>query len=224
MIYTIIITIVGLIIFIGWQVRIKLYRTKNKLTFYIEHTHYGTYSTLSVHKKKSIYKILILFKNVVHPNNVIVILSKFNNIHYMFFDLDDDDKINLFKTLYAEESYVIYCSSPNHYWGIVDKPHKNINSVLLDTNWNICNDNKYVTFTKAHNKLYIRALYKDKFRKPFLFETHGKLSKNFEMFIDKLNDFYNKEGLELSILKHKDQDLLLQFNRKLKLKEIQNVL
>ncbi len=75
---------------------------------------------------------------------------------------------------------------------------------------------------KERENILIRGLYEDLSRKPRLNEINGNLSKNFQLFIDKLSMYYNKEGLELSVLKFKDPNLLIQYNRKKKLQQLNN--
>jgi hypothetical protein len=77
-----------------------------------------------------------------------------------------------------------------------------------------------VSFAKSQNLLLIRGLYENRSRKPALYETHGNLSGNFKLFIDTLEKYYKTYGLELSILRFQDPEMLLQFNRKQKLKNI----
>lgn len=215
---------------------LKIKFNKNKLIFYREYTYLGAYHNSTKFKKEVIETILYRFKQESVINNYISISSKFNNKNYAFFDLDSEDNLELFKKIYSNESYVIYCSSTNnipstnslinqlndktHYWGILDQPYKNIKDILLDTNWKVCNDSKYVSFAKSQNLLLIRGLYENKTRKPILYEIHGNLSENFKLFIDTLENFYKTDGLELSILRYKNADMLLQFNRKQKLKYI----
>jgi hypothetical protein len=152
----------------------------------------------------------------------ISIESKLNSFYYPIFDLDNLTHFNLFEKLYSPNSYVLFRSSENHYWGIVDAPYKKITTIFNDFNWKICNDLNYVNFCKSYNRLPIRALYENKNRKPRLYKIHGNLSKNFQLFIDNLCIYYNKEGLELSVLKYKNPEMLIHFNRKLKLKNIKN--
>lgn len=227
---------------------IKILPKKNKLIFYREYTHYGSYHNSTRFKNEFIETILYRFKQESSPNNYISISSKFNNKNYPFFDLDSEEDLELFKKIYSNKSYVIYCSSTNndtstttirtapsnsgstttninpdektHYWGILDVPYKNVKDILLDTNWKVCNDSKYVSFAKSQNLLLIRGLYENRYRKPALYETQGNLSGNFKLFIDTLEKFYKTDGFELSILRYKNPDMLLQFNRKQKLNEI----
>lgn len=197
---------------------------KNKLIFYRQYTHYGAYCTTSRLKVECIESILYRFKCEKSPDDYILISSKFNNKNYKFFDLDSEENLELFKKLYSNKSYVIFCSSTNNnkknYWAFLDEPNKNIKDIFLDTIWLTCNDNKYVSFAKKQNILLIRGIYKNKSNKPILYETYGDLSRNFKLFIDTLEKYYKTEGLELSILRFKDPDMLLQFNRKQKLKNI----
>lgn len=203
------------------KVRVK----KNELSFIYSYIHYGNYSNDNILKPKYLEFILNKFKKNVNVNDLnIQIESKFNDEYYAFFDLDDDqEKLKLFKDLYNDMSYAIFHSSSDHYWAILDKPYKNIKDIFSNANWKICNDTKYVNFSFNHKKLIMRGSYESKERKPVLYETYGILSKNFQLFIDKLYYYYNNEGLELSVIKYKNHELLIQYNRKLKLQQINKV-
>ena len=53
-----------------------------------------------------------------------------------------------------------------------------------------------------------------------ILHINGNLSTNFQLFIDKMFIYYNNEGLELSVLRYKNPQLLIKFNRKLKLQQL----
>ena len=190
---------------------------KNELSFFRQYIHYGDYSDNERFIKERIHKIIKKFKKDVALTDKISIESKFNNIYYAVFDLDDTNILELFKKLYADTPYVILQSSITHYWGFIDVEYKKITDIFYDQNWKGCNDLNYVRFSTDHNKLLIRGLYENKERKPILYEINGNLSKNFQLFIDKLRIYYNREGFELSVLRYNDPSLLLRFNRKIKL-------
>jgi len=44
-----------------------------------------------------------------------------------------------------------------------------------------------------------------------------------ETFIDKLDTYYNKEGLELSVLRYKDPTMLIKYNRRRKLQQLKDL-
>ena len=207
-------------------------KEKDELIFLRQYTHDREYDPEQRIKYESIDYILKYFRKLIDIDKFcnVVIESKFKNVIYPFFDLDSKSKYELFKTLYVDIPYVIFISSYNdeelndekkyHYWGIIDKSYKNIKELILNQNWKICNDEKYVKYSTYLNKLMIRGLYENKNRKPKLFEKNGNLSKNLELFISKLENHYKNNGFELSILKYKDPELLIQFDRKIKLKKI----
>lgn len=85
---------------------------KNKLIFYRQYTHYGEYCNSSRLKLECIESILDRFK-CEKSDDYILISSKFNNKNYKFFDLDCEENLELFKKLYSNASYVIFCSSIN---------------------------------------------------------------------------------------------------------------
>ena len=198
---------------------------QDTLSFYEQYTHYGSYSNDERFRPQYLDKILDTFRNNVKSDKAVSIESRLNNIHYAVFDIDSREQYDLFKKIYAATSYTIFTSSHEHYWGILDIPFKNINEIFTEPNWKVCNDQNYVSFCMSHDKIFIRGLYENNNRKPVLYETNGKLSKNFQLFIDKLDTYYNREGLELSVLRYKDPTMLIKFNRRRKLqrlKELEN--
>lgn len=200
----------------------KMIKNSNELTFYRAYEYFGEYSSEQKNIIENIDVVLSNFRKTDSTTDMVLIESKFHNNYYTFFDLDSDKDLELFKKLYADTPYVIFMSSYDRYWGILDIPYKELNDIFLDTNWKVCNDAKYVSYSKKHNALFIRGLYETEARKPHLFETNGILSDNFQLFIDKLNKYYNKEALELSVLRYKDPTLLVKFSRKRKLQQINN--
>lgn len=203
---------------------------KNELIYLRQYANYGSYSITEKIKCKSIDSIIKYFRKMIDidDDSGVSIESKFNNLIYPVFDLDEKSQYELFKTLHEDTPYVIFMSScddddedPEYkYWGIVDTPYKKFKDLILNQNWKICNDSKYVRFSDSKGKILIRGLYETKKRKPTIFEKNGICSENFELFISKLEKYYNTNGFELSVLRHKDPELLIQFNRKLKLNKI----
>lgn len=194
----------------------------DSLHFLRQYTHYGTYSHDERFKKEPLSKIIETFRMMVKNDGGVNIESKFNGFFYPMFDLDQVKHLELFKKLYASTPYVIFKSSTDHYWGILDIPTKNLVDIFYDHNWKICNDQKYINFSREHKKLLIRGLYETEERKPRIFETNGNLSKNFQLFIDKLSIYYSREGLELSVLRYQDPTMLIKFNRRRKLKQLKD--
>lgn len=204
----------------------NIFKKNNTLTFYLEEItcRYGTPSYRDENKisRKNIEKIISKFKkNIENDDQFVSIESIFNNIRYPFFDLDTNEKLMLFKQLFLDKSYVIFQSSTDHFWGIVDEKYKFKKDIFYDFNWKSCNDINYIEFSRENNILTIRGLYENEERKPKLYETRGVLSKNFQLFISELIKYYDNEGLELSVLRYKDPTLLIKLNRKLKLKHLQ---
>ena len=192
----------------------------DELSFFREYVYNGSYSRDNVFAKENLNVIIQKFKAKVTNDNTVSIESKFNNKYYPVFDLDTQEHLDLFKTLYTDSSYVIFCSSAGHYWGFLDNPVEKLEDVFYDHNWKICNDEKYISFCRAHNVLAIRGVYETEARKPNLYHINGNLSKNFQLFIDKMAIYYSKEGLELSVLRYKDPAMLVKFNRKQKLQQL----
>jgi hypothetical protein len=193
----------------------------DSLYFYRQYTQYGTYSDNEKIKREKISQIIEKFKMMVNNDGGVCIESKFNGLIYPFFDLDEQ-YLDLFKKLYASTPYVIFKSSTDHYWGFLDTPKKNNIDIFYDHNWKICNDQKYINFSREYNRLFIRGLYEKEERRPRIFETNGNLSKNFQLFIDKLSIYYSKEGLELSVLRYQDPTMLIKFNRRRKLRQLKD--
>ena len=105
----------------------------------------------------------------------------------------------------------------SHFWGIVDIPFKKRKDIFYEHNWKICNDDRYTLFCRNFNKIFIRGLYDSKDKKPILWKVNGELSENFKLFIDTLEKYYNNEGLEISVLRYQNHEMLFKFNRKRKL-------
>lgn len=200
-------------------------KNKNKLIFNRQYTSYGAYSSKEKFKTESVEEILSRYKSKKSVDGIegtVCIESKFNNKIYPVFDLDNQVHFDLFKTVFSETPYVLFKSSDEHYWGILDTPCKHMKDIYENYNWKIINDSNYCGFSKSFNKLYIRGLYESKDRKPVVYEINGNLSENFQMFISKLEYYYNNECLELSILRYRNHDMLLQYNRKIKIRNIDN--
>jgi len=195
----------------------------NKLTFFRNYESYGSYSSSERYKIESLDTILKKFRKSLSTENTVSIKTIFNNINYAVFDLDDNKKLDLFEIISDEDSYVIFQSSEEHYWAILDKPYKKLSDIFNNHNWKICNDQKFTQYCFNTKHIVIRGLYEDKSRKPFIVKKQGELSENFQMFISKLEDFYNKEGFELSVLRYRDPDMLIKYNRKLKMKNLNSV-
>jgi hypothetical protein len=216
----------------------KLSHKSNNLILLREYTYSSGYSTNIGYAYETIDTIINKFKSKVDNRSGVAIESSFNNINYAFFDLDTKEKMDLFEKLYEDVPHVIFISSikidgdsglakksdnnePEHYWGIVDIPYNKKSEIFREHNWKICNDQKYVEYCREYDSIRIRGLYENDSRKPRIYKENGVFSKNFKLFIDKLTTFYNNEGLELSVLRYKDPKMLILFNRRKKLQNIE---
>jgi len=221
----VIIAIIGVIYFnVDWNrfrgKKILESEITDELRFYRQYKYYGSYSSGDRRKREKLSEIIDYFRKSIKNDCGVNIESNFNGLIYPVFDLDSQEKLDLFKNLYSTDTYVIFRSSQDHYWGILDSPTEKIEEIFYDHNWKTCNDQQYVEFSREYEKLYLRGIYENEDRKPRIFETNENLSKNFQLFINKLSIYFSKEGLELSVLRYKDPTLLIKFNRKLKLKQL----
>lgn len=211
---------------INWFKRKKIIEelsNSNELTYLRQFESWGGYSNEVKIRKENVNDIISKYKNDINQSGGVLIESKFNNIYYPVFDIDNLDNFALFRNLYSPTPYVLFSSSNGHYWGIIDVPYSNINDIFLEHTWKICNDQKYIEFCRRYKFITIRGLYENESRKPSLYTINGKLSENFQLFIDKIVNYYNKEGLELSVLRFKDPSMLIKFNRKRKLEQINKI-
>lgn len=141
--------------------------------------------------------------------------------YYKFYDLDNEYDLEQFKKLYTDsESYVIFRSSKStkpgetdHYWGIIDRPYKNIKNIFKDTYWKKCNDSFYVRIVKSKKKMCMRLTYENLNRKPCLIETHGAFSKDFDDMLKDIKLFINNHALELSVLIHGTNELMTELKK-----------
>ena len=225
-------------------IKAKLITLKDSLLFIRQYKYNHTYGFDIKYTRESIETIINKYKSNIENKYGVSIESEFNGINYAVFDLDNKYHLNLFERLYSNVPHVIFISSRicvdntesltpgfhpynvlhdedlEHYWGIVDIPYNKKQDIYQDHNWKVCNDQEYIKFCMNYNSIRLRGLYENENRKPKLEKTCGKLSKNFKLFIDKLTTFYNNEGLELSVLRYKDPSLLIKYNRKIKLKNL----
>jgi hypothetical protein len=200
-----------------------LFKKHDNLIFFRNYIYNGQYSSSNRFKIEKINTILKKIRKNNETTDTVNIKSEFNNINYAMYDLDDEQKLDLFTKIYPDESYVIFQSSENHYWAFLDMPYKKLSSIFECHNWKICNDQHYTSMCRKLNIISIRGLYENKDRKPIVIKTQGDLSENFQKFIKKLENYYNNEGFELSVLRYRDNDMLIKYNRKLKIKNLKNV-
>jgi len=235
MIFGIVFGSIGLFFFIRFII-LKIIRRvvvkKDTLSFFEQYIYHDSYSDEDRMRPRYLPKILDIFRRSVKCNGSVSIESRFNNINYAVFDLDNIEQLKLFKKIYSATPYAIFVSSyeqfvstssQNNYWAFVDYPYSNIRKIFNEPNWKVCNDHNYVSFCMHHKKVLVRGIYEDNSRKPHQYEINGNLSKNFQLFIDKLDTYYNKDGLELSVLRYKDPTMLIKFNRRRKLQQLKDL-
>ena len=193
-----------------------------ELEFIKMYEDYGSYDSKNKYKDESLPKLLKLFRGSWIKNEKPFISCKFKSNYYPFHDIDNVKALETFKEIYKNSEYVIFCSSPDHYWGIVNEPNT-LDIIQKGINWRSCNDLQYVSSQCENDMMTIRGYYEDISRKPKIDTVNGTLSGDFKIFISKLNQYFSNEGLELSVLMFKDQGLLVKFNRSKKLQKLAEI-
>jgi len=151
------------------------------------------------------------------------LVSKYNEKHYPFFDIDNHNDYNHFTTNMKDYNYVVFQSSPGHYWVIVDDDFLDFNdfkSKSIYNHWSVYCDKKYQDLSLEKRMFFIRSTYKNLDREPKLIETHGEITPDFRTMVSKIEDFFVDDSLHLSVLKYKNKDLLLKMDRINKLKRV----
>jgi hypothetical protein len=197
-------------------------QVKDTLTFYYEYEVHRDYSSRSKRKTKLLSEILTIFKKNSTPPTIsnVYVQCKYNDIVYPMFDLDTIEHKDTFTSIYKDVPYVMFQSSVDHHWAMLGTEDKNI---FTDTIWLSCNDPKFADVAKSRNAFMIRGLYENMVRKPVVVKINGILDINFKVFIEKLEHFYSNEGLELSVLKYKEPNMILKFDRKNKLEQLNRI-
>jgi hypothetical protein len=199
-------------------------RKANKLTFAIQKKVNDGYSTINKIREKSIDNINKLYNK--GKFDIILLISKFNNQYYSFFDVDNDIMYNgLCETLDENKyNYVCFRSSENHYWVLVDKPFRNLKRFLNDDTlypiWSVYSDPEFARISLEQKKMLIRGIFGDFTRQPIIIKKSKTLSNNFTIFITKLEKYYNQDAIKFSALRFKDTELLNTYLRTEKLKRI----
>ena len=182
---------------------------------------YGTrrsrYTTLEKLKKKASSWSRMLYG---------VTNTTYNNQYYPVYDLDTEDDLKVFKQE-VKDNYVLFQSSPDHYWAILDLPLKKLKDYKSNVNWNTLCDVDYKDLSLYYRNCCLRFTYDTLDRKPFIIKHYNDTySDNFKEFIDKFENLIEEDGLELSVLIGKDKELLNLYNtktnRKNKFKKIIN--
>jgi len=200
----------------------KIFTPKDELIIYHEYSVRTSYSEKNKSKILSIVDIFGKFRKQgkIPYNWGVYVKCEYNGITYPMFDLDTIEHKDTFEKLYSSVPYVIYQSSPDHYWGLLGTENSKI---FTDTYWLSCNDVKFVEMTKLCGVFRLRALYEELNRKPTLLKANGDVSENFQEFNNKLQSFLNNESMELSIIKYKNTQMMLKFDRKRKLDKINEI-
>lgn len=206
-----------------YKIMINLFKLKtNKLHFVYQYNYQGSYGPIEKTKKYKIEKILNKFKTNKNndPKHTVFIKCEFNGYKFILFDLDDIENKNMFVKFFSNTPYALFQSSEDRHWVILESKM----NYLKNTNWLSLCDPQFVEFSKKLKCFRIRGIYSSLKRKPILIKKNGDISKNFNLFLDKLTRYYNNEALELSTLKYKTPELLLKLNRLKKLKKLERVI
>jgi len=214
-----------------------MFKFKNKkLKIYRSYNVDDGYGKIEKVKKISIEKFLEKGRNKKTDINYGFISTIYNGITYPVYDLDKQDKYELFLKEHDKDNYVIFRSSSslpdnsmtannqsetNHYWAIVDDGVKHIKK-YDNLNWHKINDENYVYYCKANNSCFLRFTYSTIKRKPIRIKSKKNISNNFKEFIEKFESLINNEGLELSALLFDNVNLIKTYNRKQKFSKITN--
>lgn len=193
-----------------------------ELSFIKMYEDYGSYDTKNKYADESLPKLFKIFRGNWIKKEKPFLSCKFNGNYYPFHDLDNKNSLDTFKEIYKKSEYVIFNSSPDHYWGIVNEPNT-LDIIHKSINWRTCNDQQYVLSQCDNNMMTIRGYYEDISRKPRIEMVNGTLSGDFKIFIGKLTQYFSNEGLELSVLMFKDHGLLIKFNRSKKLQKLAEI-
>lgn len=199
-------------------------RKTNELTFAIQKVVYDGYYAINKIREKSIDNINKHYQKGNFQN--ILLISKFNNQYYSFFDVDNDIMYNgLCETLDENKyNYVCFRSSENHYWILVDKPFRNLKRFLNDDTlypiWSVYSDPEFTRISLEQKRILIRGIFEDFTRQPIIIKKSKTLSDNFTIFITKLEKYYNQDSIKFSALKFSNSELLKTYLRIAKLKRI----
>jgi len=200
---------------------LKNFKESNKLCFVRQFSEFD-YSKAHEKIESNLEEIFELFKN--DSQDTVYIKSKFNGKYYQFHDLDNNHLLDVFKLTHKNSPYVIFSSSAEHHWAILDIS-KPLDAIYKNSDWISVNDSCYVSCQKKSNDLVMRGIYENESRRPKIVEKHleNLWTNNFKCFIDKLDHYFKNDGLELSVLRYKDPALSIKLNRNKKLKKLKTL-
>jgi hypothetical protein len=151
------------------------------------------------------------------------LISKYNGKHYPFFDIDNHNDYNHFCSNAKNYNYVVFQSSPSHYWIFVDDEFTSFDTFkekpIYDF-WSVYCDKNYQDLSLNKKMFFVRSTYKNLDREPKLIYKNGDFTTHFKVMVEKIEKFFVNESLEMSILRYKNKDLLLKKDRINKLKRI----
>jgi len=189
---------------------------KDELSYLMVYEYSDTYSTNTSSKPTTIE----LMRNSDFKG--LIIKTLFNDKHYPMFDIDDIDKFNHFMK-HTNYNGVVFQSSPGHHWVIIDKQFDSVYDFLKDDlklDWICYSHDKYNDMVTEQKYFCLRGLFDNMNRQPFVLQTFGNLTNDFKIYIDKLEKHFQVDSLELSTLRYKEPEMLLQLRRIKKLERI----
>ncbi len=163
-----------LIVWVNWMLFKLFGQKKDRLIFAYEKTIYRSYSSMQTSKYITFEKAIRRIQKNKKPCRLFI-QSKFNGNHYPVVDVDDDIELpNMITKLNRSNiHYVVFQSSPNHYWIIIDIAFDrfNLGQICL-TLLGMEGDKKYVEACNERQAYQIRAYTENPDRLPHIISNY----------------------------------------------------
>lgn len=163
-----------LLVYINWLL-FKLFGAKNdQLVFAYEKKIYQSYSTLQTSKYITFNKAVRRIQKNKRPCRLFI-QSKFNGNHYPVVDVDDDLELPRMITKLNRSGvpYVVFQSSTNHYWIIVDMGFDTFGPAQIClTLLGMEGDKKYIEACAEKQAYQIRAYAENPDRLPHMISNY----------------------------------------------------
>lgn len=195
---------------------------EGELNFVKSIEYYSGYSTQTTYVLCDVDDVVNDYRNN-QTSNYVYVTTNYNGKLYPMFDLDVLNKYNDFVRNFKEEKYVMFQSSPGHYWAIVDREFNSFNDFTRDpliNDWIVYTDKQYNDFTRYRKYFSCRGYFDEMNRQPVIIDKSDNLSNNFNEFINKFDNYLQTTALELSMLKYRKPDMLNLYKRQRKLERI----